>query len=122
MKKKKSFFRKSIKKAEQQSIVEKKIVNAISIVFLNDNSKEMKDLLDNLKFQKENYYPETEIIIVDTKNINLLDLTKGQFILFITEYQPINEDFLHQLYINMRSGIGSYSLSNFICTDRNLLK
>lgn len=133
MKKKKKFFtaKPVEEKKEEVTIKEikpiivkptKKIINAVSAVVLDNGSEEAKKLLESLNFQKTNYYPETEIVVVTEDNVNLLDLTKGQFIVYIREYKPLKKDFLHQLYVNMRSGKESYSINDFICTDRKILK
>ena len=131
MKKKKKLFTKPVEEKKEEAIIEevkevkpvivkpeKKIINAVSVVILDNGSKEAKKLIEDLNFQKTKYYPETEIVVVNEDNVDLLDLTKGQFIIYIKEYQPIKKDFLHQLYVNMRSGKESY----LNCVDRKTLK
>lgn len=124
MKRKKNIFKKVIPTTEEKTIVkpEKKIIDAVSIVVLDNDSKETKNLLEELQFQKKEYYPETEIVITNKNNINLLDLTKGQYIVYFKEGQNIAKDFLHQLYINMRSGKENYLLNNVYCIDRKIVK
>lgn len=101
---------------------EKKIINAVSVVVYNNRSNDAKLLLEQLTFQKTKYYPETEIITVEEDTANLLDLTKGQFIVHIKEPKIIAKDFLHQLYINMRSGKDSYEVNGITCVNRKTLK
>lgn len=124
MKKKKNIFKKVISTVEEKTIVkpEKKIIDAVSIVVLDNDSEETKNLLEELQFQKKEYYPETEIVITNKNNINLLDLTKGQYIVYFKEGQNIAKDFLHQLYINMRNGKENFLFDNVYCIDRKIVK
>ena len=141
MKKKKSVFNKTIVKPtteekvkeivpvieepvveEVKPVIEKKIVNAVSVVVLNNDTVDAKRLLEKLEFQKKNYYPETEIIVVDEEGKDLLDLTKGQFIIYLDKAQDIKKDFLHQLYVNMRGGKEEYLINDKRCVNRNTLK
>lgn len=101
---------------------EKKIINAVSIVVLDNGSAETKKLLENLKTQKTKYYPETEIVTVTEDNVNLLDLTKGEYVSYIKEPKEIAHNFLHQLYVNMRSGKDSCEVNGILCTNRKLIK
>lgn len=127
MKRKKNIFKKVIPTIEEETVVKvikpkKEIINAVSVVVLNNDSEETKNLLKELQFQKKEYYPETEIVITNKNNINLLDLTKGQYIVYFKEGQNIAKDFLHQLYINMRGGKENYLLDNVYCIDRKIVK
>lgn len=101
---------------------EKKIINAVSVVVLNNRSEDAKILLEQLAYQKTKYYPETEIITVEEDNANLLKLTKGEFIAYIKEPKTIVNDFLHQLYVNMRNGKDSCEVNGISCVNRKLLK
>jgi len=101
---------------------EKKIINAVSIVMLDNGSAETKKLLENLKTQKTKYYPETEIVAVAEDNVNLLDLTNGEYVVYIKEPKEIAHNFLHQLYVNMRSGKNSCEVNGILCTNRKLVK
>lgn len=101
---------------------EKKIINAVSIVILDNGSAETKKLLENLQIQKTKYYPETEIITVNENNIDLLDLTKGEYIAYVKEPKEIAHNFLHQLYVNMRGGKDSCEVNDILCTNRKLVK
>ena len=128
MKKKKNIFNKVIAKpVEEKPVVveakpEKKIINAVSVVVLDNGSEETKKLLEELQFQKKEYYPETEIVTVNEDETDLLDLTKGQYIVYFREGQTIARDFLHQLYINMRSGKENFLYNNVHCIDRKNIK
>jgi hypothetical protein len=101
---------------------EKKIINAVSVVVLNNRSEDAKILLEQLAYQKTKYYPETEIITVEEDNANLLELTKGEFIAYIKEPKTIAKDFLHQLYVNMRGGKDSCEVNGISCVNRKTLK
>lgn len=128
MRKKKNIFKKVIPTTiEEKPIVvinkpEKKIINAVSVVVLDDGSEETKKLLEKLQFQKKEYYPETEIVITDKNDIDLLDLTKGQYIVYFKKGQTITKNFLHQLYINMRGGKENFLFDNVYCIDRKIVK
>lgn len=127
MKRKKNIFKKVISTTEEKTVVKviepkKEIINAVSVVVLDNDSEETKNLLEELQFQKKEYYPETEIVITNKNNIDLLDLTKGQYIVYFKEGQNIAKDFLHQLYINMRGGKENYLLDNVYCIDRKIVK
>ena len=127
MKRKKNIFKKVIPTTEEKTVVKviepkKEIINAVSVVVLDNDSEETKNLLEELQFQKKEYYPETEIVITNKNNIDLLDLTKGQYIVYFKEGQNIAKDFLHQLYINMRGGKENYLLDNVYCIDRKIVK
>ena len=127
MKRKKNIFKKVIPTTEEETAVKvikpkKESINAVSVVVLDNDSEETKNLLEELQFQKKEYYPETEIVITNKNNINLLDLTKGQYIVYFKEGQNIAKDFLHQLYINMRGGKENYLLDNVYCIDRKIVK
>jgi len=101
---------------------EKRIVNAVSVVVFNNGSDIAKLLLEQLAYQKKHSYPETEIIEVTDKNINLLDLTKGQYVVYIEKPKTIASNFLHLFYINMRSGKSSYEINGIVCKNRNNIK
>lgn len=134
MKKKKSVFNKTIAKSTieekvekivpvvEKPVVEKKIVNAVSVVVLNNDTVDAKGLLEKLEYQKKNYYPETEIVVIEEEGKDLLDLTKGQFIIYLDKAQDIRKDFLHQLYVNMRGGKEEYLIDDKRCVNRNTLK
>lgn len=128
MKKKKNIFKKvTPTTVEEKTIVvetkpEKKIIDAVSIVVINNGSEETKNLLDTLHFQKKEYYPETEIVITNENKNDLLDLTKGQYIVYFKKGQDIAKDFLHQLYINMRKGKDIYLLNDVYCINRKIVK
>ena len=128
MKKKKNIFKKVIPTTvEEKTIVvetkpEKKIIDAVSVVVLDNGSEETKNLLDTLHFQKKEYYPETEIVITNENKNDLLDLTKGQYIVYFKKGQDIAKDFLHQLYINMRNGKDIYLLNDVYCINRKIVK
>lgn len=128
MKKKKNIFKKvTPTTVEEKTIVvetkpEKKIIDAVSIVVIDNGSEETKNLLDTLHFQKKEYYPETEIVITNENKNDLLDLTKGQYIVYFKKGQDIAKDFLHQLYINMRNGKDIYLLNDVYCINRKIVK
>ena len=127
MKRKKNIFKKVIPTTEEETVVKvikpkKEIINAVSVVVLDNDSEETKNLLEELQFQKKEYYPETEIVITNKNNIDLLDLTKGQYIVYFKEGQTIARDFLHQLYINMRGGKENFLYNNVYCIDRKIVK
>lgn len=133
MKKKKKFFTKAVEEETKEKIItkeikpviikpEKKIINAVSVVVLDNGSEETKKLLEELQFQKKEYYPETEIVTVNEDETDLLDLTKGQYIVYFKEGQPIVKDFLHQLYINMRGGKENFFFNNVYCINRDIIK
>lgn len=134
MKKKKKFFTKAVEEEETKEKIitkeskpviikpEKKIINAVSVVVLDNGSEETKKLLEELQFQKKEYYPETEIVTVNEDETDLLDLTKGQYIVYFREGQPIVKDFLHQLYINMRGGKEKFFFNNVYCINRENIK
>lgn len=127
-KKKKNIFNKIMAKPveEKPAIVkakpEKKIINAVSVVVLDNGSEETQKLLEELQFQKKKYYPETEIVTVNEDETDLLDLTKGQYIVYFKEGQTITRDFLHQLYTNMRGGKENFLYNNVYCIDRKNIK
>ena len=128
MKKKKNIFKKvAPTTVEEKTIVvetkpEKKIIDAVSVVVIDNDSEETKNLLDALHFQKKEYYPETEIVITNENKNDLLDLTKGQYIVYFKKGQDIAKDFLHQLYINMRNGKDIYLLNDVYCINRKIVK
>lgn len=128
MRKKKNIFKKVIPTTvEEKTIVvetkpEKKIIDAVSVVVIDNGSEETKNLLDTLHFQKKEYYPETEIVITNENKNDLLDLTKGQYIVYFKKGQDIAKDFLHQLYINMRNGKDIYLLNDVYCINRKIVK
>lgn len=128
MKKKKNIFKKvTPTTVEEKTIVvetkpEKKIIDAVSIVVIDNGSEETKNLLDTLHFQKKEYYPETEIVITNKNKNDLLDLTKGQYIVYFKKGQDIAKDFLHQLYINMRNGKDIYLFNDVYCINRKIVK
>ena len=128
MKKKKNIFKKvTPTTVEEKTIVvetkpEKKIIDAVSVVVIDNGSEETKNLLDTLHFQKKEYYPETEIVITNENKNDLLDLTKGQYIVYFKKGQDIAKDFLHQLYINMRNGKDIYLLNDVYCINRKIVK
>ncbi len=143
MKKKKAVFNKTIVKpiteeVKEEKIVieqpiieevkpvivkkEKKIINAVSVVVLDNGSEDAKKLIEDLKFQKTKYYPETEIVIVKEDNVDLLDLTKGEYVVYIKEPKAIMKDFLHRLYTTMRGGKDSCELNGIICANRKTIK
>ena len=128
MKKKKNIFKKvTPTTVEEKTIVvetkpEKKIIDAVSVVVIDNGSEKTKNLLDTLHFQKKEYYPETEIVITNENKNDLLDLTKGQYIVYFKKGQDIAKDFLHQLYINMRNGKDIYLLNDVYCINRKIVK
>ena len=133
MKKKKKFFTKAVEEETKEKIItkeikpviikpEKKIINAVSVVVLDNGSEETKKLLEELQFQKKEYYPETEIVTINEDETDLLDLTKGQYIVYFKKGQNIAKDFLHQLYINMRNGKDIYLLNDVYCINRKIVK
>ena len=106
----------------------------VSIIIPHYNTKKWcKPLMDKLVFQKENYYPETEIILIDDcstedtswineyknkikivknktnkgvaccRNIGLKKTT-GEYIQFVDSDDDITDDFLHIIYTNIRKG------------------
>ena len=67
MKRKKNIFKKVIPTIEEETVVKvikpkKEIINAVSVVVLNNDSEETKNLLKELQFQKKEYYPEKDNI------------------------------------------------------------
>lgn len=108
-----------------------KITNAISIIIpVCNRAENTKKLIDELIYQKNNYYPETQIIVIENNstedmsflyeynNITLiktnkiktagaarnlgLKKAKGQYICFIDNDDFITRDYLHILYQTMR--------------------
>lgn len=109
---------------------EKKIINAISVIIpVKDRTENTKKLIEELILQKNKYYPETEIIIVENnscedmsfldnyQDIIVLHETKsgvsnarnkglevahGEYIAFIDNDDFIIRKYLHILYQTMR--------------------
>lgn len=94
-----------------------------------NNAQLLKKLLKELIYQKQTYYPETEIIVVDDGSVEdmscldeykeikaihkenggvssarnvALKLATGEFISFIDSDDFIEKDYLHIIYSNMR--------------------
>lgn len=106
------------------------IINAISVIIpVCNRAENTKKVLDELLYQKNHYYPETEIIVIENgstedmsfldeyKDIVLkhesatgvsnarnvgLDLARGEYIAFIDNDDFIAQDYLHLLYQTMR--------------------
>ena len=107
------------------------IIDAISVIIPVKNRKEnTKKLLNELIYQKNKYYPETEIIVIENNSLedmsfleeykddiilkhetipgvsharNIgLDLARGKYISFIDNDDFIANNYLHLLYQKMR--------------------
>ena len=105
----------------------------VSVIIPYYNSKKWcKPLLDKLIYQRDKYYPETEIVLVDDKSpddewlhdyedkIKVIYLNKnsgvsrarnvgldnsfGDYIQFVDSDDDISDDFLHVIYTNIRKG------------------
>lgn len=133
---------------KEEPIVEKTYRNLISIIIPACNrAKNTKNLLDELLFQKEQYYPETEIIVVENnstedmsfldeyKNIVVkheemaslsharnvgLDISCGKYVAFIDNDDTIDRSYLHQLYVTMRSTDCDWCLMSH-CVDTHVV-
>lgn len=109
---------------------EKKIINAISVIIpVKDRAENTKKLIEELILQKNKYYPETEIIVVENNScedmsfldnyqdiITLhetksgvsnarnkgLEIAHGEYIAFIDNDDFITRKYLHTLYQTMR--------------------
>ena len=109
------------------------IENKISVIIpVKDRKENTKKLLDELTYQKREYYPETQIIVIENnstedmsflkdyveiellqpKNLkkgvsaarNLgLERANGEYITFIDNDDFISKDYLHTLYQTMRN-------------------
>ena len=105
----------------------------VSVIIPHYNTRKYcEPLLDKLIYQRDKYYPETEIILVDdgsddkewlqkyedkikvvyvpenkgvshARNIGL-DESHGDYIQFVDSDDDISDDFLHIIYTNMRTG------------------
>ena len=96
-----------------------------------NETQSLKKLLKELIYQKQVYYPETEIIVIDdgsTEDMGFLDKYKdikvihkendgvssarnvglkmatGEFISFVDSDDYVEKDYLHMIYTNMRKG------------------
>ena len=102
------------------------------IIPAHNNSASLKTLLTELVYQKNTYYPETEIIVVENgstedmsflsnyeditvlhekilgashaRNVGL-DTSSGKYIGFIDSDDMIYPNYLHTIYTNMRDGL-----------------
>lgn len=101
---------------------------ALSVIIpLYNTAEYLTPLLNNLIYQRDTYYPETEIIVVDdgsTDNPMIpdsilyykiphsgvsvarnfgIDHSTGRYITFIDSDDNVTDDYLHTVYTNMRS-------------------
>ena len=115
--------------------------NKFSIIIPHYNTPQyLKVLLDNLVFQRNKYYPETEIIVIDDhSSCNMLwleayhiktiyqkenkgasaarnaglDAATGEYIAFVDADDNVEPDYLHTLYTIMRKTGCDYALFPF---------
>lgn len=129
-----------------------RIINAISVIIpCHNNTENTKKLLSKLIYQKINYYPETEIIVVESastedmsfldqyppsqiivkhvskpgvshaRNVGL-DLARGDFIAFIDNDDDIADNYLHCIYKALREKNCYYDFCVITsCSDGNII-